>query len=249
MNSSRAWLGIGVVGAAILIGLSLGRADTRVDRLAIRVDSLAVSLGQVVEAVEASRPAPQPDTVEVGTVGMSRGSDDAPITMVEFLDYECPFCQQFHAETLPTLIEEYVATGKLRFVLRDNPLGFHENALPAARAVRCAGEDGDEAFWRLSDALVAAGAPLDAERISAVANDVSLNAADLASCISSGRHDAAIEADASAAASAGLTGTPVFVVGPSSPYGSIRGRVIRGAYPIETFRTAIDEALASASQS
>lgn len=249
MNSSKAWLGAGIVGAALLIGLSLGRADTRVDRLAIRVDSLAVSLGQVVEAVEASRPALQPDTIEIGTVGMARGSEDAPITMVEFLDYECPFCQQFHAETMPTLIEEYVATGKLRFVLRDNPLGFHEYALPAARAVRCAGEHGDEAYWRLSDALVAAGTQLDAEAISAVATGLSLNTADLASCISSGRHDAAIEADASAAAAAGLTGTPVFIIGPSSTDGSIRGRVIRGAYPIETFRTAIDEALASASQS
>lgn len=249
MNSSKAWLGAGIVGAALLIGLSLGRADTRVDRLAIRVDSLAVSLGQVVEAVEASRPAPQPDTIEVQAVGMARGSDDAPITMVEFLDYECPFCQQFHAETLPTLLEEYVATGKLRFVLRDNPLGFHENALPAARAVRCAGEQGEGAFWRFSDALVNAGAPLDEPRILAVAGDAGLDHSMLAACLSTDRHDTAIQADMAAAAEAGLTGTPMFIVGPSSNDGLVRGRVIRGAYPIDTFRATIDEALASASES
>jgi len=185
----------------------------------------------------------------LATAGMARGSDDAPVTMVEFLDYECPFCQQFHTETMPKLIEEYVDTGRLRFVLRDNPLGFHENALPAARAVRCAGEQGDEAFWQLSDALVAAGAPLDAGRISAAAAEMNLNTGDLASCMSSGRYDAAIQADASAASEAGLTGTPMFIIGPSNGDGSIRGRVIRGAYPIETFRTAIDEALESASAS
>ena len=56
---------------------------------------------------------------------MTRGSAEAPVTMVEFLDYECPFCQKFHAETMPMLIEEYIETGKLRLVLRDNPLDFH----------------------------------------------------------------------------------------------------------------------------
>lgn len=249
MDTDKILLTGGALAIVVIASLAQGRSDAKVDRLAIRVDSLAVSLGQVVETVEASQPTPQPDTIEVQAVGMARGSEDAPITMVEFLDYECPFCQQFHAETMPKLIEEYVATGKLRFVLRDNPLEFHENALPAARAVRCAGEQGEGAFWQFSDALAIAGAPLSAERIAAVATDVNLNSTDLANCISSGRHDAAIEADVAAAASAGLGGTPVFIVGPSSADGAIRGRVIRGAYPIEAFRTAIDEALASASQS
>jgi len=249
MDTSKVVLTGGALAIVAIASLAQGRSDTRVDRMAIRVDSLAVSLGQVVDAVDASRPAPQLDTTEVQAVGMARGSDDAPIVMVEFLDYECPFCQQFHAETMPKLIAEYVATGKLRFVLRDNPLGFHENALPAARAVRCAGEQGEGAFWQFSDALATAGAPLNAERITAVAAGVGLDTFDLASCISSGRHDAAIEADAAAAAEAGLTGTPSFIIGPSSADGSIRGRVIRGAYPIETFRTAIDEALESASAS
>lgn len=249
MDTGKILLTGGALAIVVIASLAQGRSDAKVDRLAIRVDSLAVSLGQVVETVEASQPTPQPDTIEVQAVGMARGSEDAPITMVEFLDYECPFCQQFHAETMPKLIEEYVATGKLRFVLRDNPLGFHENALPAARAVRCAGEQGADASWRFSDALVNAGAPLDEPRILAVAEDAGLVHETLATCLKTDRHDAAIQTDMAAATQAGLTGTPMFIVGPSSADGLVRGRVIRGAYPIETFRTAIDEALASASDS
>lgn len=249
MKQGTVLFGVGALVIALVAGAFWGKADGRVDRLAVRVDSLAVSLAQVVEAVESSRPTPQPDTIDIGSVGMTRGSPDAPVTMVEFLDYECPFCQKFHTETMPKLIEEYVDTGKLRLVLRDNPLDFHEYALPAARAVRCAGEQGDDAYWRLSDALVAAGAPLDADRVMVAAGEAGVDAAALAACVSTTRHDASIAADAAAAAEAGLTGTPMFIVGPSTSDGSMRGRVIRGAYPIETFRAAIDEALASRAES
>ncbi|MGI9038760.1 MAG: DsbA family protein [Gemmatimonadota bacterium] len=203
----------------------------------------------MVAAVDRANPAPQPDTIEIGSAGLARGSDDAPITLVEFLDYECPFCQKFHAETMPTLVDEYVETGKVRVVLRDNPLPFHENALPAALAARCAGEQGNAAFWRFADAQAAAGAPLDGQRIDEIVRQVGLDGAALSDCVESGRHEDAIKADAAAAAAAGLSGTPMFIVGPSSSDGTIRGRVIRGAYPIETFRSAIDDALAAISES
>lgn len=249
MNTNKLVLGSGVVAVALLFGLTQGRSDSKFDRLATRVDSLAVSLTQVVNAVDRANPAPQPDTIEIGALGMARGSDAAPITLVEFLDYECPFCQKFHSETMPTLIEEYVETGKVRVVLRDNPLPFHENALPAALAARCAGEQGSDAFWQFADIQAAAGAPLEELRIREIVRQVGLDGAAHSDCVDSGRHDDAIQADAAAAAAAGLSGTPMFIVGPSSSDGTIRGRVIRGAYPIETFRAAIDDALAAISES
>ncbi|MFW6031528.1 MAG: thioredoxin domain-containing protein [Myxococcota bacterium] len=234
---------------AAMIGFTQGRSDPRVDRLALRVDSLAGTLTDVVATLERANPPPPPDTIAIQASGLARGAPDAPVTMVEFLDYECPFCRRFHTETMPTLLEEYVATGQLRVVVRDRPLPMHENAVPAARAARCAAEQGDDAYWRFSDALVAAGAPLDRERVLEVATGAGIDTDLLAACLDSDRHVAAIEADAAAAADAGVTGTPTFVIGPSADDGHIRGRAIRGAYPIETFRSAIDGALAAASDS
>lgn len=250
MNRTTLAFGTGaVLLLAATIGFTQGRSDPRVEQLALRVDSLAGTLTDVVATLERTNPPPPPDTLAIEATGLTRGAPDAPITMVEFLDYECPFCQRFHTETMPALLTEYVETGKLRIVLRDNPLPMHENAVPAARAARCAAEQGEDAYWRFSDALVAAGAPLDRERVFDVATGAGVDTAALSACVGSERHTDAIEADASAAADAGVTGTPTFVIGPSREDGPIRGRTIRGAYPIEAFRSAIDEALAVASDS
>lgn len=249
MTVNKIILGAGIVTAAMIVGLTEGRSNSKFDRLATRVDSLAVSLTNVVAAVDRANPAPKPDTIDIGATGFARGSVDAPITMVEFLDYECPFCQRFHTATMPTLLKEYVETGKLRIVMRDNPLPFHENAMPAARAARCAAEQGTEVYWQVADAMASGSTPLGEALISDLASHFGLDAAQLAECASSDRYDTAIQADVAAAAEAGLSGTPMFIVGPSRPDGQFRGRVIRGAYPIETFRAAIDDALAAVSTS
>lgn len=250
MNRTTLAFGTGaVLLLAATIGVTQGRSDPRVEQLALRVDSLAGTLTDVVATLERANPPPPPDTLAVQATGFVRGAPDAPVTMVEFLDYECPFCQRFHTETMPILLTEYVETGKLRIVVRDNPLPMHENAVPAARAARCAAEQGEDTYWRFSDALVAAGAPLDRGRVLDVATGAGVDTAGLSACLGSDRHIASVDADAASAAEAGVTGTPTFVIGPSREGGPIRGRAIRGAYPIETFRSAIDEALAAASDS
>lgn len=246
MRASNWLLGVGVATVA-LVGLDRGRADARLDALATRVDSLAVSLTDVVAAIESRELPPKSDTVEIGAIGYIRGNADAPITLVEFLDYECPFCQKWHAETLPTLLKEYVETGKLRLVLRDNPLPFHENAITAARAARCVFEHGGETYWQFSEALLQSGTSLGPQRISELAQRFGLRGAQVLDCAVSDRYDAEIQADVAAAAEAGLEGTPMFIIGPSRPDGLVRGRVIRGAYPLATFRKVLDEALAAAS--
>lgn len=240
-------LGGGIVlAAAALIGASQARSDSRVDRLALRVDSLALTMTTVVTSVERAHPPPPPDTIEVEATGIVRGSPSAPVTMVEFLDYECPFCRRFHAETMPTLLEEYVETGKLRIVLRDHPLPIHDQAMPAARAARCVADLDPDSSWSFSEALLLTDLPLDGARLRDLAEGRDLNPETLASCTASDRHDESIRADGDAARQAGLPGTPSFVIGRSTSDGSIRGRAIRGAYPVETFRSAIDEALARA---
>lgn len=242
--------GGGIVLAAIaLVGASQSRSDSRVNRLALRVDSLALTLTDVVASVQLAHPPPPPDTIEIAATGMVRGRVDAPVTMVEFLDYECPFCRRFHAETMPTLIAEYVESGELRIVLRDYPLPIHEQALPAARAARCMAELDPGNFWQFSDAMLAPDSQLDDARFRHLATGFGLDPEAFATCTASDRHDESIQEDGEAARRAGLSGTPSFIIGPSEADGSIRGRTIRGAYPLETFRAAIDGALQQATGS
>src|SRR5262249_34610175 len=91
-----------------------------------------------------ARPASSLPTVRmaVGDGWYAVGRDDAPVTIVEFSDYECPFCRRFHLETFPELKKNYVDTGKVRFVSRDLPLDIHANAFRAALTARCAGDQG-----------------------------------------------------------------------------------------------------------
>ena len=80
-----------------------------------------------------------------------KGDEDAPVTIVEWSDFECPFCTRFYTETLGKLEEKYINTGKVKFVYRDFPLGFHANAQKAAEAAECAGEQGK--YWEMHDKL------------------------------------------------------------------------------------------------
>ncbi len=93
----------------------------------------------------------------------AQGRADAPLTLVEFTDYQCPYCRRFEAQTWPLLKRDYLDTGKLRFIVRDLPLEFHAAALPAAEAAHCAAEQGK--FWPMHAVLLASGTQLTAEAL------------------------------------------------------------------------------------
>jgi protein-disulfide isomerase len=156
----------------------------------------------------------------------SHGPADAPVTIVEFTDYECPFCHRAQA-TIDELFRRY--PGKVRLVHLDFPLDGHPGALPAARAVRCATEQGR--FWEFHRGLMLSPGRLDEEGLLGRARGLGLDAAAFASCLSSGRHDAAIEASLRQAGELGVTGTPAYFV---------NGRMISGARPLEAFTEIID---------
>jgi protein-disulfide isomerase len=170
------------------------------------------------------------------------GRPDAPVTLVEFTDLECPFCRRFHVSTFEELRNQYIDTGKVRFVSRDLPLEIHKHALLAAHAARCAGEQGK--FWELRHTMLVNGRSLGPETIRAQAGDLGLDVAALESCIDSRRHEPAIQKDMSAAQAAGLTGTPSFVLGKTTVNG-IEGIKIVGAQPYATFEGKIRELLAA----
>jgi len=161
----------------------------------------------------------------------SIGPADAPITLIEFSDYQCPFCTKWNNEVYARLLKEY--SGRIRFVYRDLPLVIHGDAQSAAEAADCAGEQG--AYWKFHDALFSEkyGLGLDAYR--KYAADLGLNADALIACVNEGRYTAEVNADASFAESLGVSSTPTFF---------INGIAVVGAQPYSVFKQVIDLELA-----
>lgn len=171
----------------------------------------------------------------------SKGSLDAPVVIVEYSDFQCPYCGRWVQQTYPTILKEYIETGKVRLVFRDFPLDFHQNAQPAAVASRCAAEQG--AYWPMHDALFANQAEwaelADArETFVGYAQEIGLDRDQFRTCLDSGRFDQAIQDDIQAGLVAGVTGTPSFV---------INGQLLVGAQPVSAFRKALDTILAGGS--
>jgi protein-disulfide isomerase len=159
-----------------------------------------------------------------------RGAKEAPVTLVEFSDFHCPFCNRAQA-TLKQVLERY--PGKVRLVYRDFPLdALHPQARPAAEAARCANDQGK--FWDYHDVLYAntpRGTPADLRRY---AEQVKLDVPKFEQCVSSGVHKAAVQRDIEEGKRLGVTGTPAFFV---------NGRQMDGAQPLDAFVRVIEEEL------
>jgi protein-disulfide isomerase len=189
-------------------------------------------------------PAREQKTVRVrADGGASLGNPAAAVTLVEYTDYQCPFCKRHHDRTFAELKKNYVDTGRVRYVVRDLPLSFHEMAVPAAIAARCAGEQGR--FWEARDALFAVKGDLAPDAIRAAVLGVGLDTARYDACVKNPATLAAVEADAEEARTAGVSGTPSFVLGRAAN-GTVEGTSISGAQPYAAFATRIDALLADA---
>jgi protein-disulfide isomerase len=171
----------------------------------------------------------RPPVVAVETAGRpEKGNPKAPVTIVEFSDYECPFCKRAEP-TVERVLKEY--PDKVRVVFRDFPLDFHPNARPAAEAAKCANLQGK--FWPYHEKLFAAK-DLTPATLKSIAGEVGLDAAKFDECVAKQATKAAVEEDIKDAAEAGVTGTPAFFV---------NGRMLSGAQPFEKFKEVIDEEL------
>ena len=168
------------------------------------------------------------------------GDAKAPVTVVEFTDYQCPFCLRFTRNTFPHLKKKYIDTGKVRWVGLNLPLAFHKDARKAAQAAHCAGEQ--EKFWEMRQVLFANPQKLGVEHLPAHAESLSLDMEAFNECLASDRHLAQIDQEAKDANAVRLTGTPSFIVGKSGS-DKITGQVIIGAQPLNVFDAAIDKAL------
>lgn len=160
------------------------------------------------------------------------GSPDAPVTIVEFSEFECPYCARYVQETFPQIDEVYIQTGKVKYVFRHFPLSFHEHAQKAAEASACAEEQG--MFWEYHDVLFAHQNALDVASLKQHAEDLGLDVAKFNACLDSGAMAERVQKDASDGASLGVSGTPSFF---------INGIALSGARPFSSFQDIIEEEL------
>ncbi len=165
----------------------------------------------------------------------TKGRADAPVTVYEMSDFQCPFCRRFATETFPTIEREYIATGKVRWIFVNFPLTqLHPNAVPAAEFALCAARQGK--FWPAHDRLYA-----DQERWAdlrdpgayflSLVRPLTLDERQLLGCLQSGTARATVRQDAAGAVRAGASSTPSFY---------IEGGMMEGAQPIGVFRTVLD---------
>lgn len=199
----------------------------------------------------AAAPAPPPAIANVDYVidlanAAVKGAPGARVAVIEFSDYECPFCSRHALNTLPEITKEYIDTGKVRYAFRNLPLeSIHPNAMRAAAAAECAGEQGK--YWQLHDRMFANQRALDLTSLVNHAKAEGLDATRFQQCVSTDKYAAKIRADQTEAGRVGAASTPSFFIAVLTPGDSKARavRMIRGAHPYPTFKAAIDSVLAT----
>ena len=175
------------------------------------------------------------------------GKATAPLTIMEFSDFECSYCRRFHEKVFPKLKSQYIDTGLVRFIHKDLPLPFHPHALQAAAAARCAGEQ--NRYWDMYAALFNQQNCLGCKGVLTIAAEKQLDTTALQTCMERKATVAVINTNRSEASLHKISATPTFVIGPTRSDGSLDGRVIEGALPWRTFKPIIDKALRGLEQS
>jgi protein-disulfide isomerase len=252
MSMKVAALVVGVFVAGIALGVAVSAQQRtseiealrkEVEALKVRQQQLESQLGQLLAALGQGRE-PQQVTVNLANAP-SRGRDDAKVTMVEFSDFQCPFCGRHVRETMPQIDREYIQTGKVRYVFRDLPIeSLHPQAPKAHEAVHCARDQGK--YWELWARFFEHPRALGLDDMMKHATAVGLDPAAFRQCVESGRHTATVHGSLEEAARLGATGTPIIFFGLTEPGSTTltATAVIRGAFPYDRFRSTIDSLLA-----
>ena len=168
-----------------------------------------------------------------------RGNPRAPITLLEYSDFTCGFCEKFFEETWPILFSEYIDTGKVRLVYRDFPRAPSGPSVDTALAARCAGEQGQ--YWAMHDRLFSSGDKFSTAQLRQQAEDLRLDAKRFASCFEASRYTQDIFKDRMEGGALGIRGTPHFILyATNDPQEAV---AIPGAFPYEVFKEEIDKLL------
>ncbi len=211
-------------------------------------------LGEIKQFLQAARqqparpPAAQPiDAVIPIDNAPTKGKPDAKLVLVEFSDYQCPFCQRSFQGVLTQVDKDYIQTGKLKYVFQDFPLEeLHNNAFKAAEAAHCAGDQGK--YWEMHDRLFSNQQALAPENLTAYAEAIGLNRDTFQQCLDGGKYAAQVREGLAQGQQLGVQGTPTFFLGTVTADGKVKAvRVLRGALPYPAFKEAIDSLLTSGS--
>ena len=232
LNSFQKFLAVAVIIQVLLLVF-----------IAVKISALsgvAVEGNNVV--AEAPTPSAKPSNNGAAAVDMAtyidddsvKGGKDAPVTIVEFSDYECPFCTKFYEQSLQLIEKNYIDTGKVKFIYRDFPLSFHQNAQKAAEAAECAGEQ--DKYFEMHDLLFEKGVSGGVNAFKQYAKDIGLNTKKFDQCLDSGAMAQEVKDDFAAGQQLGVSGTPAFF---------INGKLVSGAQPYSVFEQIIEQELSS----
>ena len=241
---------IALVAVVAVAAFFAGSYFSSMDSDTVTRSELQQAISRLESKMESNQPTPQqaPQPVRISLDDDPiRGDPDAPITIIEFSDFQCPFCARFHEQTLPSLLEEYIDEGKVNFVYRDFPIqSIHPNALPAAVAAECADDQGK--YWEYHDILFekqSSWARLDSNSaistFSQYATDIGLEKEQFDSCLGSGKYLEEVQGDLRDGRDYEITGTPGFFIG-NEKIGFVK---LNGAQPFESFKRIIDAQLAT----
>lgn len=217
----------------IIVGYALGSGNAGVP--SVGVPSMptppSVPTGAALQAPPAGDVKPVDPAVD-----HIRGNPDAPVSVIEYSDFECPFCSRNHP-TMQQIVDTY--GDDVNWVYRHFPLSFHPNAQKAAEASECAAElGGNDKFWEMADMIMEKGA--DGTQFESYAAAIGLNAAAFKDCLDSGKMAAVVQSQMTEGSTAGVSGTPGNIV---LKNGTKESRMVSGAQPFSAFQAVIDEML------
>jgi protein-disulfide isomerase len=237
---------------AIIIGAISGCAQTptveEVAALKKNQEKMQKDLDELKKLVAKHTPS-RPKPFEPIAINISgdpfQGKSDAQVTLVEFTDYQCPFCKRHAIGTLPLIVKEYVETGKLKYVLRDFPLNqIHSNAAKLAEATLCAGDQGKA--WEMHDHIFSAAKSPDPNKLSKDIKTFGLDVKEFNVCMKAEKYAAKLDASITEGSNLGIRGTPAFFLGKTDvndPGKVMATEKIVGAQPFVKFKQAIDKLL------
>jgi protein-disulfide isomerase len=260
MTTMKTLLGAAVAAASLLLSVPSVPAQSSEELKALRRDVEAIKQGQEqlqkdIQEIKALLRAPRaaaPPAAQIPLQNVvltldgdpAKGDRNARVVLIEFTDYQCPFCSRHVRDTLPQIESEYVKTGKIRYVVREFPLeSIHPQAFKASEAALCAGDQGK--YWEMHDRLFANQRALGPDQLPSHAQGLSLDEAKFTACLSGGTKAAKVRRDLAEGAKAGVTGTPAFFIGVVDGSTVKVSRAIKGAQPFAAFKEAIDSTLAA----
>jgi protein-disulfide isomerase len=247
-----------IIAVLLLYSLSVWSASTKeeIQQLSEQMTAMQKELAEIKTLIKGIKSAPAGKGAAKGfkeqviSIGSSpyKGKANATVTLVEFSDYQCPFCARNYRDVMPTLVKEYVDTGKLKFVMRENPIpSLHRNATNASMAALCAGDQ--DKYWEMHNMLFDNYKKLGIDNLKAFAGTLGLDTTTFNECLDSKKYKKQISDDTRSGSKLGVSGTPAFVLGLTDPNDPNKAKMtvfLKGAKSLDSFRGAIDGLLESA---